>query len=429
MKKLLLSAICLAVLSGAVPAPGNLRADKSTDWPQWRGPDRNDVSAATGLLQRWPAGGPKLLWTFSEAGSGYSGPAVVGDRLYTIGAEDDKEWLFALDTRSQKKLWSCEVGTLWKNAWGNGPRGTPAVDGAYVFALGGQGSLICAETATGKLVWRKNLPKDLDGKMMSGWGYSESPLVDGDKVLCTPGGQKGTVAALDKKTGEVLWRSKNFTDTAAYSSLVVSEAGGVRQYVQMTGESVAGIDAKDGRLLWRYKRPSRVAAIPTPLIYKDYVYVTSGYGTGCALLKLTRQGNDFTANMVYDNKNMTNHHGGVVLVKGYIYGYSDGKGWVCQDFKTGKIVWQERQKLGKGSLTYANGDLYCYSENNGTAVLVPASPKGWSEKGRFTLPRKEAREKYRHYNSASNIWTHPVVANGQLFLRDQDLLFCYNVKK
>jgi outer membrane protein assembly factor BamB len=263
--------------------------------------------------------------------------------------------------------------------------------------------------------------------MMSGWGYTESPLVDGDHVVCTPGGANGAVAALNKKTGDVVWRSQGFTDRAGYSSLVVSEAGGVRQYVQMTGESVAGVAAKDGTVLWRFPRSSRVAAIPTPVCFDNFVYVTSGYGTGCALLKLTADGGKFKADEVYANKNMVNHHGGVARVGGHIYGFSDGKGWVCQDVKTGAIVWQERNKLGKGSLTCADGHLYCYSERDGTLVLVEASTAGWKESGRFTIPQQSKLPRPPQQRS-SNFWTHPVVANGRLYLRDQELIFCYDVK-
>ena len=226
-------------------------------WPQWRGPNRDDVSKEKGLLAEWPKGGPKLLWTFDDAGTGYSGFAVVGDRMYTMGADEKTEYLFALDLKTRKKLWSAEIGPRFSNGYGDGPRGTPTVDGDSVFALGGQGFLVCVKTGTGDKVWTKRLKQDLDGVMMSGWGYTESPLVDGDQVVVTPGGNKGAVAALDKKTGEVLWQSKEFTDKAAYSSLVPANIGGVRQYVQMTGESVAGVAAKDGALLWRFAAPQQ----------------------------------------------------------------------------------------------------------------------------------------------------------------------------
>ncbi len=375
------------------------------------------------MLASWPEGGPKLLWTFKDAGIGFAGIAVVGDRLYTMGAIEGSEQLYAIDLNTQKQVWSVEVGKMFNNAWGDGPRGTPTVAGDLVFAIGGQGNLICANAKTGQKVWMKGLKTDLGGSQMSGWGYTESPLVDGDLVVATPGGNKGAVAAFDKKSGELKWRSVEFTDPAAYSSLVVSEAGGVRQYVQMTGQSVAGVAAKDGKLLWRFPRVSRTAAIPTPIVKGNYVYVSSGYGTGCALLQLTAKSDGFDVKDIYANKNMTNQHGGVVLVGDHLYGYSDSGGWTCQDFKTGEVTWSSRT-LGKGSVTYADGHLYCYTENNGTCALVDASPSAFKEAGQFKIPEQTNKRKTR-----SKIWTHPVVANGRLYLRDQDLIFCYDVSK
>jgi outer membrane protein assembly factor BamB len=420
MKTKTLLASCVAAVG---LAPLSLFA---LDWPQWQGPDRTNVSQETGLLKQWPEGGPKLLWTFKDAGMGYSSPAIVGDRLYTMGAREDKDWLFAVDVKNGQKIWATPIGDRFSQDRGDGPRSTPTVDGDRLFALDGQGNLVCAKTQNGEMVWQKNLKGDLGGQMMNRWGYSESPLVDGEVVVCTPGGDKGTLAALDKNSGAVRWRSKGFTDAAGFSSLVVSEMGGVRQYVQMTGKSVAGVAAKDGRLLWRFLRNSPTAAIPTPICFDNSVYVSSGYGAGCALLKISKEDSSWKADEVYANKNMVNHHGGVVHVGGHFYGYSDGKGWVCQDGKTGEVVWQERSRLAKGSLTCAEGRLYCYSQTDGTAVLVEASPAGWMESGRFTIPQQSKLPRPRSQRR-DNIWTHPVVANGKLYLRDQDLLFCYDV--
>jgi outer membrane protein assembly factor BamB len=396
----------------------------AADWPQFRGPDRTDVSRETGLLRSWPPGGPKLLWTFDKTGIGYSGPSVVGDRLYLMGGDETKEYLFALDVRTGKKVWTAEVGPFYENNWGGGPRGTPTVDGDRVYALGGRGDLICVKASSGEKLWSKNYTRDLGGPLPT-WGFTESPLVDGDQLLCTPGGAGGTVAALDKTSGKLLWRSKGWTDRAAYPSVVISNAGGVRQYVQMTERSVAGVEAKSGRVLWHFDRPARIV-VPTPVCFDDYVYVTSGYGAGCNLLKLTRDGRDFKVEEVYANKNMQNHHGGVVLVGGHLYGYYERNDWVCQDARSGKIVWKSR-KLGKGSLTCANGQLYLYGEADGTAVLLDVSTKGWSERGRFKITRQSALERPPNRPGA-NIWTHPVVANGRLYLRDQEYLFCFDVK-
>ncbi|HEY7424607.1 MAG TPA: PQQ-binding-like beta-propeller repeat protein [Gemmataceae bacterium] len=411
MKTLLASCVVVAAVSLV-----------AADWTQWQGPDRTNVSQETGLLKKWPAEGPKLLWTFPDAGVGYAGPAIVGDRLYTMGADETKEYVFAIDLKTRKKLWSSEIGPLFVNPWCDGPRGTPTVDGDLVFALGGQGNLICVKADSGEKVWRKQFKQELAGAQMSGWGYTESPLVDGDQVVTTPGGDKGAIAAFNKKSGSLLWRSQAYTDKAAYSSLVLGEVGGIRQYVQRTGDSVAGVAAKDGRLLWRFPHKAPTAAIPTPIVADNYVFSTSGYGAGCVLIQLTPNGQEIKADEVYANKDMTNHHGGVVKVGDYIYGHSDKGGWMCMEFKTGKVLWKETRKLGKGSITCADGHLYCFSENDGTVVLIEASPDGWKESGKFKLPQQTMLSRKR-----GKIWTHPVVADGRLYLRDQDLIFCYDI--
>lgn len=414
MKTRLLPALILLMLGLPVLA---------ADWPQFRGPDRTDISKETGLLKAWPKDGPRLLWSYGEAGIGYAGPALVGGKLFTMGARNNTEMVFALDTQKGTELWSAKIGTMFVNNWGDGPRGTPTVDGEFLFALGGQGDLVCLETATGKERWRLSMQRDLKGQMMSGWGYTESPLVDGDKLVCTPGGGQGTFAALDKKTGKVLWRSKGLTDRAAYSSIIIAQVGSVKQYVNMTGGGVAACAADDGRALWNSDTAKNgTAIIPTPVFYKDHVYVTSGYGAGCGLLKLTATGNNVKAEQVYANKSMKNHHGGVVLLGEHLYGYSDGNGWVCQEILSGKNVW-ENKSLGKGSVTYADGRLYCYSEGDGTVALVEANSKQWKEISRFKIPKQTKVNR-----KSGHIWTHPVIADGKLYLRDQDLLFCFDIK-
>jgi outer membrane protein assembly factor BamB len=412
------------------------------DWPQYRGPNRDDVSAETGLLKQWPAEGPPLLWTYKDAGVGYSGPAVVGDRLYTIGGRGETEYLIALDLRSAKdgtvkEAWSAAVGPLFQfdsNKWSAGPSATPTVDGALVFALGGNGDLVCVNAAGGKEVWRKNLPKDLEaqvnpiggGPKNLGWGFTCSPLVDGDHLVCLPGGPKGTVAALDKKTGKLLWQSAEVKDQSAYTSPMAAEIDGVRQYVVLTNPGLFGVAAKDGRLLWRAKRDSPLGTevINTPLIQGSFIFTTVAAGNGgCDLVKVTREGQTFKAESVYSNKNLSNHHGNVIRVGENVYGHSEGRGWVCHNFMDGKNVWSEKSKLIAGSVAYADGHLVCYSENDGTAVLVDASPEGWRESGRFKIPQQTKLRK-----PGGRIWTPPVVAGGKLYLRDQDLLFCFDVK-
>jgi len=412
----------------------------AADWPQYRGPNRDDVSAETGLLQEWPKAGPPLLWTYRDAGIGYSGVAVVGNRLYTIGGRGDSEYLIALDISAGKDqtvsaAWSTKVGPLfqWKgNNWSAGPSATPTVDGALVFALGGNGDLLCAEAATGKERWRKHLPSELDGQVNPigggpknlGWGYTWSPLVDGDRLICTPGGPKGTVAALDKRTGAVLWRSTELTDQASYASPMRLVSAGAAQYVVLTNKGLAGVAAADGKLLWQYRRAYGTEVVNTPIVDGALVYATVGAGAGCDLVKLDPDGAKLSAETVYANKNMANHHGNVVRVGAHVFGFSEGKGWTCQEFATGKTLWADKGKLRAGSLTCADRQLYCYGEDDGTVVLVPVNNTGWKEAGRFKIPQQSKRRK-----PSGRIWTPPVVANGKLYLRDQDLLFCYDVRQ
>jgi outer membrane protein assembly factor BamB len=403
---------CLFSITTAWPA----------DWPQWRGPDRTDISAETGLLQSWPAGGPKRAWLYAEAGRGYSGPAIVEGRLITMGTEtvDDREQevVLTLDAVTGEKLWSTIITRRFDNRWGHGPRGTPTVAGGHIYALSGNGTLVCLEFETGDEVWRVSFTSDLGGEV-PGWGYTESVLVDGDKVICTPGGGQGALAALDAKTGKVLWRSSDFTEGAQYSSPIITTHNGLRQVVQLTMRHLVGVSVDDGRLLWRTDWPGRTAVIPTPIARDGYVYVTSGYGVGCMLVKL---GDGPEPDEVYANREMKNHHGGVILLGDHVYGHSDPSEWLCQDFLTGEVVWRSNQ-LGKGAIGYADGHFYCLEEGTGTVVLIEASPAGWNEKGRFTLePQSRIRER------SGRVWTHPVISNGRLYLRDQEYIYCYDVR-
>jgi outer membrane protein assembly factor BamB len=388
------------------------------DWPTWRGPNRDDVSQETGLLKEWPEGGPQVLWTSREAGLGYSSYSIVGGVLYTLGADDTTEYLIALDANSGSKLWQTPIGEKLENGWGDGPRSTPSVAGDLVVALGGRGGLVCASTKDGSVKWTAEMT-ELGGSIPN-WGYSESPLIDEGRVLCTPGGSDGSVAAFDLTSGKKLWQSAEMTEGAHYSSVIAADHFGQRQYIQLTEKKVFGLSTEDGKLLWQEDWPGRVAVIPTPIYSDGHVYVTSGYGVGCMLLKISA---DNQVEKIYDNKVMKNHHGGVIRVGSYVYGHSDGPGWVCQDLMTGDMVWNEKSKLGKGAVAYADGRLYCLDEGDGTCVLAEATPEGWKEHGRFVIsPQTEQR------SDRGKIWTHPVISNGKLYLRDQEIIVCYDIK-
>jgi outer membrane protein assembly factor BamB len=439
---------CLLLVSAALLAGAAARAD---DWPQFHGPHRTNVSQEKGLLKAWPKDGPKMRWVYKDTGVGLSNVAVVKDRLYTLGARGDDEYVICLDIsgKEPRQLWATKLGPIFTfkgNSWGDGPRATPTVDGDRVYVLGGQGELACLDTAKGGIVWQKNLIKNFGGQVMeyappTNWGYCESPLIEGNKLICSPGGPKGTVLALDKKTGNELWRTKDLTDQATDGSAIAATIGGIRQiihttYTQGKSGSVVGIAVDDGKVLWRAENEkyNKYLITVTPPVKGDLVYMSVGDGGGCSLYEVSKDSaGKFAVKDVYPKANrkfMQSNHGGVLLVGDYVYGYSDLGGWTCQEFKTGKPAWQDRDKLAcdkSGSLTYADGHLYLLSDG-GEVVLIEADPKSWSEKGRFTLPELSATRMTRNTSSAVGVWTHPVVANGRLYIRDQDLLYCYAVK-
>jgi outer membrane protein assembly factor BamB len=401
---------------------GSGATSDDTEWPQWRGPNRDGIAHSTGLLDQWPEQGPPLLWQTRGLGSGYSSVAVTGGRIYTQGNRNGVK-LICLDAEDRRELWSAQLGG------GNDPTGAPTVDGDLVFAEDNDGNLICVKIETGEEVWRKNFNRDFGGGRPN-WGFSESPLVDGDRLICTPGGPDAMLAALDKRTGEVVWtcaspREGRGHGGAGYSSPVISQAGGVKQYVQLTGKGVIGVRANDGKLLWTYDGVSNgTANIPTPIIRGDFVFCSSGYNTGSALLKITARGQEATAQEVYFLQSQTfqNHHGGMVLVDGHIYaGHGHNNGFpICVEMQTGKVAWGgDIRGPGSGSaaVVYADGDII-YRYQNGTVALVEATPREFRLKSQF-----------KPVHQQGNSWAHPVVADGKLYLREQDVLMCYDLRR
>ncbi|HET6883866.1 MAG TPA: PQQ-binding-like beta-propeller repeat protein [Pirellulales bacterium] len=397
------------------------------DWPQWRGPRRDGISQEKGLLGEWPKGGPKLVWQIDDLGDGYSTPAVADGRLYVIanqGLED--EFVKSLAEKDGTLIWSQRIGKV-----GNpkqqpsypAARSTPTVDGKWMFALGSDGDLVCMATGDGKVRWHKNLREDFAGKP-GVWAYSESPLVDGDVLVCTPGGKEATLVALDKLTGEVVWKSPlPEGDDAAYSSPIAIEVTGVKQYVQLLQKGLVGVDAKTGKLLWRYARPiSRFDAnIPTPVADEGYIYVASA-GTGGGAVKLAPAGDgQFKPEEIYFTPQLPTAIGGAVKIGDYLYGTTN-QALLCVEFTSGKVKWQERA-LGAASLCYADGRLYLHGEN-GAVALVEPTPEGYHEKGRITLPDQSAER-----NLMGKAWAYPVVANGRLYIRDRDLLWSFDIER
>lgn len=398
----------------------------AADWPQWRGPNRDGVCTETGLLQQWPKDGPKLLWEISGLGPGYSSVSIAKGRLYTMGDRSKEQFVYAYDLNTRKELWAAKVG----GSHSDGPRCIPTVDGDFVYAIGTSGDVVCVAGDSGKVVWRKNLLKDLGGASNPGWRFSESPLIDGDRLLCTPGGHKDVVAALNKKTGDTIWQcpmpdiGKKGKKEAGYASLVISNGTGVKQYVTLTNEGTVGVSA-DGQFLWGYNRVANgVANISTCVIDGDYVFTSSAYGTGSALLKLVPDGAGVKADEVYwlDQNKFQNHHGGFVKVGDYLYG---GHGHnlskpTCLEFQTGKIMWQADQPgEGSGCVLYADGNVY-FRYQNGLMALIAATPEKYTLKSTFMPPTRDGAQK--------EAWAYPVISDGKLYLRHWDVLFCYDVK-
>ncbi|MEW6158326.1 MAG: PQQ-binding-like beta-propeller repeat protein [Verrucomicrobiota bacterium] len=406
----------LYLIAGLVPMMG-------ADWPQWRGPLRNGVSQEKGLLQSWPAEGPKLLWQVAHIGSGYSTPAVVGEHIYLAGNEGmENESVLALRVADGTRLWSTRLGKVGPNVPSMnypGSRSTPTVVGELLYVLGSDGDLACVELSGGKIRWQKNLRSDFDGKP-GNWAYSESPLVDGEIVVCTPGGTNATVVALNRKSGEVVWKcAVPGGDEAAYASAIVVEAAGVKQYVQFLQKGLIGIEASSGKFLWRYGRTAQgsPANIPTPLAEGDLIYNAAGRSGG-ALIKLKRTNGGFEPEQIFFTSKMPTAIGGAVKVGNHLYG-TTGQALVCGDFLTGELRWESRS-VAPASILFADGRLYLHGEN-GEMALVEATPEGYHERGRFAPPGQPDRGR-------SKAWAYPVVANGRLYIRDMNQLWCYDIR-
>lgn len=422
-RSFLLAALLVALFLSPAGLKGAKKASVA-EWPQWRGPNRDGISPETDLLDEWPEAGPPLAWKATGLGDGFSSVAVVDGKVYTLGRKDGQERLVALDKKG-KILWTAPTGGR------DSPNGTPTVAGNRVYAVGHGGDLICADITDGRVVWQKNFGRDFGGKMMSGWGFSESPLVDGNRLVCTPGANDAIIVALDKQTGETIWKAAmpadigaRGNDGAAYSSIVISKGAGVKQYVQLVGRGVIGVRADDGKPLWGYNAVANgTANIPTPIVQGDYVFCSSGYGTGAALLQLSKDGDGVKATQKYflQPNVMQNHHGGMVLIGDYVYcGHGHNQGFpLCVNMSTGEVAWQPGRGPGQESaaIAYADGNLY-FRYQNGVMALIEATPESYKLKSKFELP-----------GTGQPSWPHPVIAEGHLYLRDQDQLLVYDIRK
>lgn len=383
------------------------------DWPQWRGPKRDGISAEHGLLKDWPAGGPPVAWRANGAGTGYSSFSSANGRLYTLGARGGIEYLMAYEAETGKKMWEIPHGRRFSNDMGDGPRSTPTVDGDRLYTFGASGDLSAVDAATGKVLWKMNLLDKFGGSNIR-WGLSESPLVLSDRILVSPGGRGAAIVALSKKDGSVIWKSLG--DEPGYSSAVLHESAGVREAIYFTGERAVGVDVETGSLLWSYNQvANRTANIATPIVRGNFVFLSSAYGTGAALLELTAASNKVTARQVYFTREMRNHHATSVLIGDHLYGFSDSI-LTAMRFDNGQVAWRDRS-VGKGSVVFADDRLYLYSEQ-GVVGLAEANPTAYREHGRFQIRPGSAPT-----------WSHPIVSNGKLFIRDQDNIYAFDVRQ
>lgn len=418
--------LALALLAAATVA----RSAWALDWPQWQGPDRNAISKETGLLQEWPQDGPPLAWKVTDLGGGDSAPAIAAGRIFGMSNRGEDEVVWALSETGGQPLWVTRLGPAFHQQMPQGKEGpgcTPTVDGERLYVEGLGGDVACLQVNDGKIVWQRSLVKDFGGSVPR-WSYRESPLVDGEKVIVTPGGEGATLVALDKLTGKTLWKSEvPGNPGAAYASAIAIDFAGQRQYVQLTARALLGVAASDGKFLWRYTRVANGPGIncSTPIYHAGEVFAASAYGAGGALVKLSKAADGgIQAEEVYLSKKMQNHHGGMILLDGSLYGANggnEGGALLCLDFQSGKVLWDERDdpdhRAPKGSIAYADGRLY-YRTEKGTVLLIEPSPKEYLERGRFEQPDR----------TRLPAWAHPVIANGKLYIRDQDLLLCYDVK-
>ncbi len=453
---------CFALLFAVMIFSAGLSAaglSFAEDWPQWQGPQRNAVSPETGLLQQWPDDGPALAWRVEGLGGGDSAPSIAGGRIYGMSNRGNDEIVWAISEDDGSEIWVSRLGPAYEQERSQsqeGPGCTPTVDGERLYVIGLGGTVSCLSLSDGEIIWQRSMTEDFGG-IVPTWSYRESPLVDGDQVICTPGGPNAVMVALDKMTGETVWeceppqanqqadanqnsgrnqgrnqgrrgrggRGRGFQRGpragAAYCSAIAVEIEGVRQYVQLTATAVIGVAAADGEFLWQYAHPANSNGIncSTPLYQDGLIFAASAYGNGGGAAKVT-QGSDGTWNAeeVYFSTSMQNHHGGMIVVDGALFGANGGNGggfMACLDFQTGEILWRDRAGP-KGSLAMADGRLYLRSEEDEILLLEP-NREELVVRGRFEQPDR------------TNLpaWAHPVIANGKLYIRDQGLLLCYDV--
>lgn len=388
------------------------------DWPQFRGPNRDGKSAETGLLNIWPEDGPALLWFVEGLGGGFSSAAVADGYIYTTGmAGQDKQGVISAYDLQGNPKWRKSYGPEWSGSH-PGARTTPTVDGDKVYVISGYGNVVCFDAKNGARKWQVDVLKKFGGKNLD-WGISESVLIADDKVICTPGGEDACVVALNKLSGETVWRTKGLSDLSAHCSPILVEASDRKVVITVTAQHIAGIDAQDGKVLWKnlnklHKGKPRHVNPNTPVYLDGALYVTSRFVGGVKLKVL--EGGAGVSEIWWDQQ-LDPHHGGVVLVDGRIHGTdSKAEDWMCLDWESGKIRY-ESKLVGKGSVVYADGMLYCYGQD-GTLALVRPTRTAYETVSSFDIVRGTGEH-----------WAHPAVSDGRLYVRHGDALMVFNIKQ
>lgn len=395
-----------------------------SDWSAWRGPNYDGKSLEKDLITEWGPDGPSLIRETGGLGEGFSNLCFFGDRISTMGDFDDKAFLVVLDRKTAKVLWKKELGEGGPINGYVGTKSTPICDGTLIYALTQFGVLCAIDCQSQQIVWKKNYKDDFGGSMMMyngrlDWGRSETPLLDGDRLICTPGGKDGVLVALNKMTGDLIWRSSDLPDAASYASPTPVVIDGVKQYLIMSAEHVAGFDPENGSLLWKFPFPYRLVHCTDPIYSRGIVFATSEDRIGSLGYSIRKKGSRFVVKKEYDLSRIRNTHHGLIEVNGVVYTTSSDGSFYCIDVQTGKILWEKRRMGGAMSLGFAAGNLLLRNENNGEIILLEANSEKCVEKGRF-------KQKNR---SDKKAWTYPLVVDGKLFIRDQDTLFQYNMKK
>jgi len=395
----------------------------AADWPQFHGPDRNNKSPDQGLLKAWPEGGPARIWEASGIGEGYSTVSIVGNRIYTAGAVGDDCVISALDMNGNT-VWTQKNGKAWKKSY-PGTRSTPTITDGLLYHLSGIGNLICLKADSGDVVWSVDIMKEFGARNIR-WGLAESPLVIGDKVICTPGGKDVSMVAFNRKTGTVAWTCTEVGDKPGYASPILIDYQGLKQIVTGMSESIIGVRASDGKLLWRYAHKVYTDQnITTPIFHDGFLIISGCVKKGTRSLQLQVSGKDCSVKMHWHNETLDNKQGGIVLLDGRLYGYAESQNraepWMCIDFKSGATLFQSAPVRSSymyknGCLTYADGMFYLYSDDGKMALAKPTDT-GFEVTGRLQIEEPGQRP----------TWAHPVVFGGRLYIRYGDKLGVYHV--